>query len=170
LGNIEHEVAAAVASLPGQPHRVRLLVDPEAQARIQAQPLPDAPDQQPVRIGLAPQPIDRGDVFFYHKTTRREAYEAARRSRPECDDVLLWNERGEITETCLANVAVRLDGELVTPPVDCGLLAGTLRGWLLEQGRLQERVITVDDLADCREIYVLSSLRGMREAVLIGRS
>ena len=30
LGNIEHEVAAAVALLPGQPHRLRLLVDQEA--------------------------------------------------------------------------------------------------------------------------------------------
>lgn len=169
LGNIEHEVAAAVASLPGEPHRLRLLVDQEGLARVQVQPLPDAPNHQPVRIGLAPQPIDRGDVFFYHKTTRREAYEAARLSRPECDDVLLWNERGEITETCLANVAVRLDGELVTPPVDCGLLAGTLRGWLLEQGRLQERVITVDDLASCDEIYIMNSVRGMREAMLVGR-
>ena len=120
LGRIEHEVTAAVATLPGEPHRLRLLVDQEGLARVQVQPFPDAPDQQPVRIGLAPQPIDRGDVFFYHKTTRREAYEAARRSRPECDDVLLWNEQGEITETCLANVAVRLNGELVTPPVDCG--------------------------------------------------
>ena len=126
--------------------------------------------EPPLRIGLAPAPIDRQDVFLYHKTTRRDVYEAARRSRPDCDDVLLWNERGEITETCLANVAVRLvgRGKLVTPPVDCGLLAGTLRGWLLEQGRLQEQVITVDDLAECREIYVLNSVRGMREAVLVG--
>ncbi len=169
LASIEQEVAAVVATLPGEPHRLRLLVDQEGLARVQVQPLLDAPDQQPVRIGLASQPIDRSDVFLYHKTTRREVYENARRSRPECDDVLLWNERGEITETCLANVGVRLNGELVTPPVDCGLLAGTLRGWLLEQGRLQERVITVNDLADCREIYVLSSVRGMREAMLVGK-
>ena len=134
LESIEHSVTTTVAALPSQPHRLRLLVDQNGLARLEAQPLPDALDQHPVRIGLAPQAIDRQDVFFYHKTTRREAYEAALRSRPECDDVLLWNERGEITETCLANVAVRLDGALVTPPVDCGLLAGTLRGWLLERG------------------------------------
>jgi para-aminobenzoate synthetase/4-amino-4-deoxychorismate lyase len=120
-----------------------------------------------VRVGLAPTPVDSTDVFLYHKTTRREVYDAALRSRPDCDDVLLWNERGEVTESCIANVALGLDGRLVTPPVGCGLLAGTLRGLLLEQGRLAERVITLADLARCDGIYLLNSVRGWREAALV---
>ncbi len=44
LASIEQEVAAAVATLPGEPHRLRLLVDQEGLARVQVQPLPDAPE------------------------------------------------------------------------------------------------------------------------------
>ena len=39
---------------------------------------------------------------------------------------MLWNERGEITESCTANVVIDLNGERITPPLDCGLLAGII--------------------------------------------
>jgi para-aminobenzoate synthetase/4-amino-4-deoxychorismate lyase len=183
LAAAQQALAEAVASLPSQPQRVRLLVDQAGRCRTEAAPgsgdfsrfwdaqTPEAVTARrspsPVRVGLAPTPVDSTDVFLYHKTTRREVYDAALRSRPDCDDVLLWNERGEVTESCIANVALGLDGRLVTPPVGCGLLAGTLRGLLLEQGRLAERVITLADLARCDGIYLLNSVRGWREAALV---
>ena len=43
-------------------------------------------------------PSTRRSVWLLHKTTRREVYDEARASRPDCDDVLLWNDRGEVTE------------------------------------------------------------------------
>jgi branched-subunit amino acid aminotransferase/4-amino-4-deoxychorismate lyase len=79
---------------------------------------------------------------------------------------LLWNERGEITETCIANVVVQLDGELITPPVKCGLLAGTFRAWLLDQKQVREAVITVEDLRRSEHIYLINSVRKWREAFL----
>ena len=120
-----------------------------------------------MRLGLAQVPVDRSNVFLYHKTTHRGVYEAAQRSCPDCDDVLLWNEAGEITETTIANVAMRLGDELVTPPVTSGLLPGTLRAQLLEEGHLTERVVTKDDLVRCQAIYVLNSVRGLRLAELV---
>jgi para-aminobenzoate synthetase/4-amino-4-deoxychorismate lyase len=50
-------------------------------------------------------------------TTFRRVYESAKSSCPGYDDVLLWNERGDITETCIANVVVSLGGEFITTPV-----------------------------------------------------
>ena len=64
----------------------------------------------------------------------------------DCDDVILWNERGEITESCSANVVIDLNGELITPPIECGLLGGTFRSELLAQGQIVERVITIEML------------------------
>ena len=58
-----------------------------------------------LRLGFATEPVDSNDVFLFHKTTNRAVYECALASRPDCGDVLLWNERGEITETAYANVA-----------------------------------------------------------------
>jgi para-aminobenzoate synthetase/4-amino-4-deoxychorismate lyase len=109
--------------------------------------------------------VDVDDVFLYHKTTHRAVYEQARAGRPDCDDVLLWNQRGELTETTTANVVLSLDGRLVTPPVQSGLLAGALRTELLETGMVQEQVLGVNDLARCQAIYLVNSLRGWREAV-----
>ena len=81
----------------------------------------------------------RDDVFLYHKTTNRAIYDRARKGG--ADDVCLWNEDGEITESTIANIVIELDGRRVTPPVDCGLLAGTFRGELLERGDLSEQVV-----------------------------
>ncbi len=90
----------------------------EADGRIACRVEPLAPNAAgPVRLGLAAAPVDPGDRWLFHKTTRRETYDRAKAARPDCDDVLLWNERSEITETTIGNVVARLDGRLVTPPL-----------------------------------------------------
>ncbi len=89
-------------------------------------------------------------------------------SRPDCDDVLLWNEAGEVTESTRANVVVQLAGERFTPPVGCGLLAGTQRAELLAQGAIKERVIRVEDLSEAEAIYLINSVRGWIEVKWVG--
>jgi para-aminobenzoate synthetase/4-amino-4-deoxychorismate lyase len=116
---------------------------------------------------LAKEAVDSDDVFLYHKTTHRAVYQQARAGRPDCDDVLLCNQRGELTETTTANVVLSLGGRLVTPPVKSGLLAGVLRAELLESGAIHEQVVTLDDLARCQAIHLVNSLRGWREAIWI---
>jgi para-aminobenzoate synthetase/4-amino-4-deoxychorismate lyase len=117
----------------------------------------------PQRIRLAAEPIDVTDPYLYHKTTQRRIYERALRSVHNCDDVLLWNPDGYITETSIANVVVRLDGELVTPPTPCGLLGGTYRKWLLQEGEIKERKIHLDDLTSIDDLILINSVRGRYE-------
>ena len=163
---------AALAGLEGQlaprAHRVRLLVSERGEVRLEAQPIdPVGPGgAAPVRVTLAARPVDPDDPFLYHKTTRRETYERALASRPGYEDVILWNRRGELTESCIANVVVQIEGRALTPPVDCGLLAGTYRGWLLDRGLVEERVIRIEDLARAERVLLVSSVRGEREAVV----
>lgn len=156
------------ACLPPRPHKVRLQLSREGIRTIQALPLEQHPLQRPLRLGRSRDPVDSRNPFLYHKTTHRAVYEAARATRPECDDVLLWNERGEATESCVANLVVRMGGEWITPPVSCGLLPGTLRGALIEQGVLRERRVTVAELAVAEEIYLINSVRGWMRAVWLG--
>jgi para-aminobenzoate synthetase/4-amino-4-deoxychorismate lyase len=111
--------------------------------------------------------VDSSDPFLYHKTTNRTVYEAARAGCPGFDDVLLFNERGEITESTIANVAVDIAGKLCTPPVSCGLLPGTLRAHLLQQGILVERTITVSDLRRAQRCFLLNSVRGVYPVQLV---
>jgi para-aminobenzoate synthetase/4-amino-4-deoxychorismate lyase len=52
-----------------------------------------------------------------------------------------------------------LEGQLVTPPVECGLLTGTFRAHLLATGQVMERVIPVKQLNDCTKIFRVNSIR-----------
>jgi para-aminobenzoate synthetase/4-amino-4-deoxychorismate lyase len=115
----------------------------------------------PQRIALVRAPVDSSDLFLYQKTTNRAVFEAARTTCPGFDDVLLFNENGEITESTIANMAAEIAGELSTSPVSCGLLPGTLRAHLLQQGKLVERRITGAELPQCSRIFLLNSARGM---------
>ncbi|MGZ8598655.1 MAG: aminotransferase class IV, partial [Actinomycetota bacterium] len=126
--------------------------------------LPRAPDG-PVRVAIDTEPVDPADVWLYHKTTRREPYERRRERRPDVDDVLLVNSRGELTESTIANLAVRVGGRWVTPPLAAGLLPGSARAALLADGTLVERAVPVRDL-DGAEIALVSSVRGWRAAEL----
>ena len=120
-----------------------------------------------MRIALAKTPVDSQDVFLFHKTTHRVVYEQAKAGVRDCDDVILWNERGEVTESTIANVVVRKGGRLVTPPVYCGLLAGTFRGTLLASGDIEQGIITVEELKAADEIYLINSVRNWLRADLI---
>ncbi|HEY8413884.1 MAG TPA: aminotransferase class IV, partial [Pyrinomonadaceae bacterium] len=82
-------------------------------------------------------------------------------------NTIYWNERSEVTESGIANVVVRLDGELFTPPVHCGLLAGTFRDQLLAEGKIKERVITVEELKHAKEFFLINSVRKWMKAELV---
>jgi para-aminobenzoate synthetase/4-amino-4-deoxychorismate lyase len=122
---------------------------------------------QPVPVGLAAEPIKTDTIWLYHKTTQRHLYTAARASRPDCAEVLLWNERGELTEAGSANLVLELDDGLFTPPISSGLLAGTMRAHLLANGRIQEKVLTVADLQRCRQVFLINSVRKWQTAVVV---
>ena len=163
---IRAALAAVAAGLPREPHRVRLCVSrlgaPCCTATILT---PDA-----LRFGdlpLAAAPVDSRQLFLYHKTTQRAVYEQALQMRPGCRDVLLFNEKGEVTESTIANVAVELEGRLYTPPVHCGLLPGTQRAALLARGELQERVVTVAQAQRATAIHLLNAVRGMQRVRLL---
>src|ERR671920_804849 len=61
---------------------------------------------------------------------------------PDADDVVLTNRHGQVTETTIANLCVRLDGRWWTPPVTAGCLPGVERGRLVAAGVLHERPLT----------------------------
>jgi para-aminobenzoate synthase, component I, bacterial clade len=146
-------------------YRVRLRVNRHGEAQVEYAPL--SPERRVWRVALAREPVNPREVFLYHKTTYRQVYERARAARPDCDDVILWNTRGEITESTLANVVVRVDRRYYTPPVECGLLAGVYRGHLLQRGLLRERVLTPDDLRRAEAVYLINSVRGWIKAEVV---
>ena len=145
--------------------RARLIIERTGKANVEVHPL-DRDRQMPLAVKFATCPIDDLDALLFHKTTARSRYHAElERCRP-CDDVILWNCRGEVTESTIANVVVFADGKHWTPPREAGLLAGTLRGELISKRELFERTITKEELATIGSFSLINSLRGWMPARL----
>ncbi|CAN5830936.1 aminodeoxychorismate synthase component I [soil metagenome] len=144
--------------------RVRVLVDRDGWVEVETTSL--SGQSGPVRLALDDRPIDRLDPLLRHKTTVRHVYEEAADRHPESDDVVLWNTDGEVTETTVGNLAVKLGGRWVTPPNESGLLAGTERAALLESGELTEQVVTLEALEQATGLARLNSVRGWEPAIL----
>jgi para-aminobenzoate synthetase/4-amino-4-deoxychorismate lyase len=159
MAAVRNVLATAAAAWSPHVHRVRLLINARGCVRVSATVLQPLPADYRVALAPNPLPVD-DDPFIRHKTTHRPIYETARASAPQADDVLLWNERGELTESTIANLVVELDGEWVTPPASCGLLPGVQRRELLESGRICERVVLISDLPRCTGLALVNSLRG----------
>jgi para-aminobenzoate synthetase/4-amino-4-deoxychorismate lyase len=161
-------IAALTREHPEGCWRVRLLVSADGRPTTECTPHLD--EARVWRVDFADHPVDALDPFILHKTTRREVYENARRSRPEVDDVLLWNVRGEVTESTIANVVAELDDVRYTPPVSCGLLGGMFRAEQLDAGTIRERVLTKSDVASASQLWLINSVRGWIKAQHAGRA
>ena len=158
--------ALADATAGRGPARVRVSLDREGSVAVELAE-PPTPGTRPVRLAVDDRHVDSADRFRFHKTTRRRVFVEASARHPDADDVVLVNERGEVTECTIASIAVRRDGVWWTPPVTSGCLPGVERAILLERGDLRERALTVADLHAATGLAVVSSLRGWRAAVLV---
>ena len=85
------------------------------------------------------------------------------------DDALIVNGAGRVAEATAANLFAVLDGELVTPPLDDGVLPGVVRAALLAIGAARERSMTVADLDRATEIFLSNSLGVRAVGCLEGR-
>lgn len=146
--------------------RVRVLLDKSGRVRTEWHPLLARPAAI-LCVAIAPQPVHSQNQQLYHKTTNRQIYESAAPPAWHCDDVILQNERGELTESTIANIVLKRNGVLVTPPTACGLLPGIMRQHLLERGIIREQIIRADELRPGQPLFLINSVRRWRAARLV---
>jgi para-aminobenzoate synthetase/4-amino-4-deoxychorismate lyase len=170
LSAVRSALSNNVLEFPANDMRVRLTLGEDGDIEIEARPLPAEDPNAVLRYALSDRPIDDTSAFFYHKTTRRVFYEtelSRLRAATGCDEVILCNARGELTEGTYTNLFIERDGVLLTPPVASGLLDGTLRRALLESadGRTREAALRPEDLPRADAVYLGNSVRGLVKAV-----
>lgn len=157
-----------IAEVSGDvPLKVRLLLHKNGQLEVESAPLRSRSSASVLQVKLAQEPVNSADRFLYHKTTYRQVYAAAEAERVDCDEVILWNRKGEVTEGTIFNVAIEHEGRWITPPISCGLLGGVGRQLALQEGRLQEAVITRELFLKAERIKLINSVRGWCDAVVI---
>ena len=156
LERARNELLSFSRTLPAVPRKVRLELSADGSTVLEHV---DVKPSTPVRVALAPTPVASADEFLRHKTSRRGVYERALASRPDAQDVLLWNERRELTESCASNLVLEIDGRRLTPHAACGLLPGTFRCHLLERGEIEEAVLGVDAIPRASRSFLINSVR-----------
>ena len=157
-------------------HAVRLEVDRLGKVVVDfdADDLPPArwwpnPGRDPVTCAIDTTAISSQSIYRFHKTTARRPYNDRSRAYADVEDVLMVNERGEVTEATMYNVAVQCAGTWITPPLASGCLPGVLRQVLIDEGALVEEVVMVEDLDGADGLGLLSSVRGWIPARLVRR-
>jgi len=139
------------------PQKIRVLVHKSGKVEVDVSELVSLIGKG---VGLSKQHRNTQSPYIYHKTTNRHFYDEVIRDISNVNDVIIVNDAGHITETCIGNIVIKIDEKFVTPAIDCGLLPGIYRKKLLEQGVIVEGYITLVDLKRAEEIYIINSIRG----------
>lgn len=121
------------------------------------------------KIAISPIIQNSKNEFLYYKTTYRPWYYDSfqRIKNGEIYDEIFFNEKGELTEGARSNIVLQLNGNLYTPPVQCGLLNGVFRQELLKNNKCAEKILYKKDLEKAEKIFCVNSVRGMVEVLFI---
>lgn len=110
---------------------------------------------------LCLQETDLNQAFTYFKTTHRPHLSVGKQ------EIIYHNAAGELLETSIGNLVLKINGKLYTPPISQGILPGIYRQHLLETGQVEEKVLTLADLNQAETIYGCNAVRGLYELELI---
>ena len=96
-------------------------------------------------------------AFTYFKTTYRPYLNLGEQ------EIIYYNKSGELLETSIGNLVLKISGKLYTPSIRLGILPGIYRQHLLETGQVEEKVLTLKDLVQAEAIYGCNAVRGLHE-------
>ena len=155
-----NELQAATFRLP-EPSRVRLLLSRSGAIAVDVTPMPQALPG-PVDVAVAPLPLDHRDLRLAHKTSDRRFWPTP---PPGCFETIFVGQDGELTEGSFTSIFVGGGAQLLTPPLDRGLLPGVLRAELIARGEAVEMPLDLTDLA--QGFYIGNAVRGLIRARLV---
>ena len=149
-------------------YKVRILVDKSGNFSIE-NVLLDLNNSKTGYAALSGIKMDSGNKFLYHKTTLRDIYDKMYKKGREKGyiDLIFTNEKGEVTEGCISNIFIKRNGKFITPPVECGLLNGIMRQYIIKKAKnVIQDIITLDELKNAGNIYLCNSVRGITKIKL----
>jgi branched-chain amino acid aminotransferase len=149
-------------------------VEPVPTIVLQAWPVPPTPAdhlERGLHLVVSAVRRDPSSPLAALKTTSRADYVYARLEarRAGADDALFLTTDGRLSEATSANVFLVRGTELATPALDCAILPGTTRSWILRWAGAAgltavERSLAPDDLAAADEAFLCSSVAGILPA------
>ncbi len=143
------------------PLRVKLILSPEGEIRIESNPCEFLSWGENLRVGLVKRKFPK-NILHFHKTTYREEYDYYREKAKELGlvEILFYNEENFLLEGTISNIFLKVENIFLTPPLELGILPGVLREEMLNKGLAKEYPLKIEDLKR-GELYIGNSLRGL---------
>ncbi len=124
-------------------------------------------------ISLSEKVVDSSSYWFFHKTSNRKMFddEFVKAKGAGLFDLIFLNEDDELTEGCITNIIVFVDGQYLTPPLSSGLLNGTMREYLLagDSCNVYEARIDYSMLVRADALFCCNSVRGVVQVRFVER-
>ena len=86
------------------------------------------------------------------------------------DDALFLNSKNNVCCASTSNIYYLQNGKFYTPPLNDGVLNGIIREKLIAKKKVAVKSITLNNLRNCKEIFVTNSIFGVRPVLKIGKS
>ena len=142
-----------------QDYRLRITLSKSGEMELSRQILaPLSPSFCKAKLCL--QEADLQQAFTYFKTTHRPHLNLGEQEK------IYHNKSGELLETSIGNLVLKIAGKLYTPPIRLGILPGIYRQHLLKTGQVEEKALTIEDLKGAEAIYGCNAVRGLYELIL----
>lgn len=125
------------------------------------------------------QPLRSTTPFTTFKTTNRSHYTFARERMVEmiskyrypsedkahCE-IILYNDRNELLEGSISNIAIKRANGWITPPLSSGCLCGIFRYYLLQKGYIQEDNISPNEISVGDTVLIFNGVLGCIKAIV----
>ena len=142
-----------------QDYRLRISLSKSGEMKLSRQILtPLSPSFCKAKLCL--QEAELNQAFTYFKTTHRPHLSLGEQEK------IYHNKSGELLETSIGNLVLKINGKLYTPPINLGILSGIYRQHLLGKGQIEEKILTLADLNQAEAVYGCNAVRGLYELLL----
>ncbi|MBX7371415.1 aminotransferase class IV [Clostridium chauvoei] len=101
--------------------------------------------------------INYMDNLLENKKAKKEGY----------NEVIFINEDAFITEGSTSNIFIVKENNIYTPKIECGLLNGTIRKYILKNTNCIEKEFTIEELLNSDEVFITNSLLGIMRVISI---
>ncbi|EDP73799.1 aminotransferase class IV [Hydrogenivirga sp. 128-5-R1-1] len=125
-------------------------------------------EEQEIKLTVAPFKVHSSDPLLKIKSTNYTRNILAKRYalKKGCFDAVFLNEKNEITETSSANIFWVRGKYLYTPSLECGLLNGITRQFVIEKAKEEGFVVVegrfyLNDVKNSDMIFITNSLNGI---------
>lgn len=108
-------------------------------------------------VKLAPQPLLAGIKHL----NRLEQVLIRSRFSPDCQEMVVCDNVGNVVEGCMSNLFILKDSQLYTPSIETCGVNGVVRRWLLDTQTVKVERLLADDIVTAEAAFFCNSLNGI---------